>query len=201
MHFGHPEIPKGPGYRAKFLPPPRALITHGQPPRVSRRFRENLNSGSIFACVFRSAFLQLALGHGSKVLFLIDFHQETWSATHFCPLLFRNVLPRVASARRFLMIFHQETSRNIFSYAPPPLPSSRRGPPKMRRGCTASAGVPGSSWRPFPEHSSLPPPSTQRPTGPKRPTARERGGRGKKVGNFPDLSRGQLLGNFRCKAS
>ena len=48
-------------------------------------------------------------------------------------------------------------------FAPPPLPSSRRGPPKMRRGCTASAGVPGSSWRPFPEHSSLPPPSTQRP--------------------------------------
>ena len=74
------------------IAPPRALITHGQPPRVSRRFRENLNSGSILVCVFRSAFLQLALGHGSKVLFLIDFHQETWGATHFCPLFFRNVL-------------------------------------------------------------------------------------------------------------
>ena len=34
------------------IAPPPALITHGQPPRVCRRFRENPNSVSILACVF-----------------------------------------------------------------------------------------------------------------------------------------------------
>ena len=102
------------------------------------------------------------------------------------PSLVSKCAPTSCKCSTFLNDFpSRNVEEYIFPTLRPPLPSSRRGPPKMRRGCTISAGVPGSSWRPFPEHSSLPPPSTQRPTGPKRPTARERGGRGKKCGIFP----------------